>query len=176
MFWLEKHWAHETLKFSTLLVIPVFLAYAQQGEECNVLLKLYSAGIVQNSFTEGCNLFRKSTLTDHIHMADHKTAMKVPELKKSLQDSHNGKARKRDGCYSGRGIEQAAIFMPLLRNRPPKKNRHLFQKEWSKKRQLSKHWSMVQTSTCHLLFTTLNFVFCKRGILLFLNPQDTMSY
>ena len=44
-------------------------------------------------------------------------------------------------------------------------------------RQLFQDWlSMMWTSTCPVLFTTTDFVFCKSGVLLFLHYRDTVCY
>ena len=43
--------------------------------------------------------------------------------------------------------------------------------------QLLQDWlSVMWTSTFHVLFTTMDFIFCKSGVLLFLHHQDTVSY
>ena len=43
--------------------------------------------------------------------------------------------------------------------------------------QLFQHWlSVMWTSAFHVLSTTIDFVFCKSGIQLFLHCQDTASY
>ena len=94
----------------------------------------YSAGIATNSFTEGCNIFRKSTLKDHIHMYGRSQnpnesiwIIFVFFFKCARQSWWQSKKKKMAaavGVMGGR--ESAATFMLLLRNGPPKKNRHLF--------------------------------------------------
>ena len=51
----ETHPANETVKFSTLLVIPAFLAYIRQRR----MQGFASTGIARNSFTEEYNIFWK---------------------------------------------------------------------------------------------------------------------
>ena len=82
------------------------------------------------------------------------------------------------------GRETAATFMPWLRNGPLKKNRQLFQ-EWLKKRQLSKHCSVMPTWTWHVRNPGSCFlqVWCPfvsessgHGVPLIFSIQDTLSY
>ena len=35
-------------------------------------------GVAKNSFTKGCNNFRKSALSDHVQTEDHKSALQTP--------------------------------------------------------------------------------------------------
>lgn len=99
-------------------------------------------------------------------------------------DCHDGKAGQGIAVMVGvvGGRERAATFMPLLRNGSPKKNRLLLQRVWlnlkkkKKKAQLvSKHWSVMHTSTCHHLCAIPEVACCKCGVLSFSNHQDTVS-
>ena len=131
----------------------------------------------------GIHSRREATFCEKAHFRITFMWQIIKPQRKYLNYEHLSKtvmmAKQGRGMSAAVGVigrrERAATSMPLLRNGPPKNNRQQFLQGLSKKRQLSKHWSVMHSATCHLLFTTLDFVLCKCGVLLFLNHQDTTS-